>query len=343
MTWSEQAAHSIVATFDGAFETPGVVVAAAAIDEAGISSHRSPGDSPADGRFEIGSVTKTMTATLLALAVGEGTLSLDDEIGRWLAAGANGGITLRQLATHTSGLPRLAPGHDASRRADPANPYAAYTEETATEGVRQVVVAPGGAHLYSNFGYQLLGLVLERAAGQPYGTLVTQRLLSPLSMTCSGVGPDGGGIPLPGHARGREVPRWGHPLPGPGGLEATIGDLARYAQACLHPPQTPLGAAITLAQGPQLRIDDHREQALGWFVRDGNLRWHNGGTGGFASSVMTYPAQGRAVAVLASVSGATAAAALDQAAFLALAGGDPRQARPQRPGPPMAPSAPSAW
>jgi serine-type D-Ala-D-Ala carboxypeptidase/endopeptidase len=64
---------------------------------------------PANARFEIGSVTKTVTATLLALIADDGLVGLDDEIGRWLAAGPNGSITLRALATHTSGLPRLAP------------------------------------------------------------------------------------------------------------------------------------------------------------------------------------------------------------------------------------------
>ena len=94
--WAELAAQSLVETFEGSFETAGVVVAAACIDEAGAVIRVSPAGTPADGRLEIGSVTKTMTATLLAA---DGTLRLDDEVGRFLAAGANGGITLRQLAT----------------------------------------------------------------------------------------------------------------------------------------------------------------------------------------------------------------------------------------------------
>ena len=125
-----------------------------------------------------------MTATLLALLAVDGTLSLDDEVGRWLPAGANGGITLRQLATHTSGLPRIAPNY---RPADPGNFWAGFTPELAEEGLRQTAVTPG-ARVYSNFGYQLLGLVLERASGQDYARLMAERLLGPLSMTCSGVG-----------------------------------------------------------------------------------------------------------------------------------------------------------
>jgi serine-type D-Ala-D-Ala carboxypeptidase/endopeptidase len=318
--WAELAAQSLVETFEGSFETAGVVVAAACVDEAGAVIRVSPAGTPADGRLEIGSVTKTMTATLLALLASDGTLRLDDEVGRFLAAGANGGITLRQLATHTSGLPRIAPNFDV-RQADPVNPFAGFTAEQAEEGLREAVIA-GHRHLYSNFGYQLLGLVLERAAGSGYPALLADRLLNPLGMTHSGAGRLGAGTFLPGHFRDREVGHRDHPVPGPGGVSVTIEDLARYAQACLHPPRTPLGAAITAAQAPQVRIGPSREQALAWVVVDGNRRGHGGGTAGFTSCLIIDPRPGRAVAVMASSHGRT----LAPAALLALSGSDPRQA-----------------
>jgi serine-type D-Ala-D-Ala carboxypeptidase/endopeptidase len=320
MAWAEQAARSLIETFEGSFDEDGVAVAAAAVDGAGAIGYRS--GAPADGRFEIGSVTKTMTATLLALLAADGTLNLDDEVGRWLRAGPNSGITLRQLATHTSGLPAVAPNH---RPADPDNYWAAFTAELAEEGLRQATLTPG--RQYSNFGYQLLGLVLERAADQAYATLMAGRLLVPLSMASSGVGRAGAGTPLPGHAEGREVRHWDRPLPGAGGVEATIDDLARYAEACLRPPPTPLGAALTAAQVPQVPIGAGRAQALGWIVIDGRLRGHNGGTGGFSSCVIVDPGAGTGVAVLVSSRGY--GEALAQAARLVLAGDDPRQARPQ--------------
>ncbi len=326
MAWAGQAARLLTETFDGSFEAAGVAVAAAGIDRAHAEVHASHGVPP-DGRFEIGSVTKTMTATLLALLAAEGTLSLDDRIGRWLPAGVNGGITLRQLATHTSGLPGIAPNY---RPADPDNFWAAFTPERAEEGLRQAAITPG-ARVYSNFGYQLLGLVLERASGQDYPALIAERLLGPLSMTCSGVGQAGDGVPLPGHTDGREARHWDRPLPGAGGVEATIGDLARYAGACLYPPPTPLGAALAAAAAPQLTIEPGREQALGWIVIDGRLRGHSGGTGGFSSSVIIDPGQGRAVAIMVSSRGYSDA--LARAARLVLAGGDPGEARPQPPGP----------
>jgi D-alanyl-D-alanine-carboxypeptidase/D-alanyl-D-alanine-endopeptidase len=328
MTWREDAAQSLTETFDGAFSAAAAVTAAACIDETGTAVAVSPGSVSADGRFEIGSVTKTMTAAMLTLLEADGSLRLDDEVGRWLPAGANGAITLRQLASHTSGLPRLAPNFDL-RAIDRSNPYAAFGPRQAEEGLRQAVIAPDRPHLYSNFGYQLLGLVLERASGHSYQELLAGRLLEPLGMTCSGT--SGGGNRLPGHARDAEVPHWDHLLAGAGGVETTISDLAAYARACLHPPRSPLGAAVTAAQAPQVPLGNGRHQALGWQVREDGVRVHGGGTGGFSAAILIAPGRGRAIVMLASCAGY--AQALGQAGQLALAGTDPRPARPQPPGP----------
>lgn len=108
VSWASEHAQSVFDSLDGAFRGDGIVVAVTAIDADGPVLAASEG-MPADGRFEIGSLTKTMTATLLACLVGDGTVALGDPIGRWLDAGPNAGITLEELATHTSGLPRLAP------------------------------------------------------------------------------------------------------------------------------------------------------------------------------------------------------------------------------------------
>jgi CubicO group peptidase (beta-lactamase class C family) len=86
-------------------------------------------------------------------------------------------------------------------------------------------------------------------------------LLTPLGMSRSGVGSNAGGIPLPGHDHRGELRHWDHPLAAAGGVEATIGDLARYTSACLRPPPSPLGAAITAAQTP---VEAGGHKALAW-------------------------------------------------------------------------------
>jgi Protein of unknown function (DUF3887)/Beta-lactamase len=162
---------------------------------------------------------------------------------------------------------------------------------------------------------------------------MADELFGPLTMTCSsiGIGNTAIAIPLPGHAGDSEVPRWDHPL-GAGGVEATIGDLARYAEACLHPPKAKLGAAINAALATQLEVGDGRHQALAWQIRDDGIRGQDGGTAGFSSAVLIDPGRDRAVAMLASYGGGYARV-LGHAGLLALAGDDPRAALPQPPGP----------
>jgi serine-type D-Ala-D-Ala carboxypeptidase/endopeptidase len=321
MEWGSEQAQAVFEALDGAFPGDGIVVAAAAVGSGGPRFARTEG-LPGDARFEIGSITKTMTAALLASLVGDGVLALDDEIGRWLDAGPNGNITLEQLATHTSGLPRLAP----NQPTDEANPYRDFTAERAGEGLRAVTRTPGAGHLYSNFGYQLLGLVLERASGQRYQDLLAERLLGPLGMTCSGVGATGGGTRLTGHADGKPAGHWDFALPGPGAVEATIGDLAHYLVACLAPPDGPLGNAIRLCQQPRVRIDGQSAGGLAWIIVDG-LLFHNGGTGGFSASLAIDQAAGHAVAALVNTH-RRSASLLDAVVMAAVKGDDPRQARP---------------
>jgi CubicO group peptidase (beta-lactamase class C family) len=110
MEQDSERARAVLEALDGAFPGDGIVVAVAAVGSGSSGPAFAVTEGlPEDARFEIGSITKTMTAALLASLVGDGVLTLDDEIGRWLDAGPNGNITLEQLATHTSGLPRLAP------------------------------------------------------------------------------------------------------------------------------------------------------------------------------------------------------------------------------------------
>ena len=329
MTWADATALSVIEALSDKAGTGGVAVAVAAVDPSGPVTRTSPGGLPPAGRFEIGSVTKTMTAAVLACLTEDGVLSLDDHIGRWLNAGSNGEITIRQLATHTSGLPSRPPNLPVSG----ANPWAGYTFDRAEEGLRQAELTAGRPWRYSNLGYQLLGLVLERATGRDYPALMTGYLLAPLAMTQSGVGDRGDGVLLPGHTSKGEALRWDHPW-GAGGVEATIADLARYATACLFPPRTPLGAAIALAQRPVIAAGDGTRQALAWIIHDGDIAEHSGATGGFSACVTVDHGRGRAVAVLASYGGSLPyVSQIKNTVRLALAGEDPRRARQPEPWP----------
>jgi CubicO group peptidase (beta-lactamase class C family) len=322
MGWGSEQAQAVFETLDGAFDGDGVAVAVTAIDAGGQAFWRSAG-LPEDARFEIGSITKTMTATLLASLAGDAVVALDDEIGRWLDAGPNARITLEQLATHTSGLPRLAP----NQPTEETNPYRDFTARRAEAGLRAATRRRGARHVYSNFGYQLLGLALERASGKRYQALLAERLLGPLGMTCSGVGAAGGGTRMTGYAGGKPAGHWDFALPGPGAVEATIGDLARYLTACLAPSAGPLGAAIRLCEQPRVRMGGGNAGGLAWIITAGGLLFHNGGTGGFSASLAIDQAAGHAVGALVNTHG-NSVSVLDAAVITAVKGGDPRHTRP---------------
>ncbi len=279
---------------------PGALFAAVAADEGGYAVRLSD-DCPLDGRFEIGSLTKTMTGTVLAALVIGGIVTLGDRIGRWLDAGRNSGITLEQLATHTSGLPRLAPSHVTGA----PDPYAYLTPEAAERELRLAPPAPhGGRWEYSNFGYQVLGLALERAAGTSLAELLERHVFTPLVMGCSGVPGRGGGTRLQGRAGGRRVAPWTQRLWGAGGVTASAEDMARYAAACLTPPDSPCGLALALAQRPRHRIDPLRAAGLGWAIGPPGYLGHDGGTSGFRAMLGLRPGSGRAAAVLVTDRGA---------------------------------------
>ncbi len=269
----------------------------------------------ADTLFEIGSITKVFTSTLLAQKAAQGTLGLDtrlDEVMGAEPAWANpgvGAVTLRQLATHTSGLPRLPRdtnflgGMVRSLR----NPYANYSESDMWAYVRQLPleVQPDRSVDYSNLGVGLLGQALASSEKTSYSDLVAARILAPLGMAATGIelSPDHARFLAQGHnASLLPVPLWDLPsMPGAGALRSSTRDMARFLQAHMH--GTLAGASEThLAQ---VRIDDTRSVALGWFIerRHGEeIHWHNGGTGGFRSFAGFNQKSGRGVVVLSNVS-----------------------------------------
>lgn len=293
MSWKASTAQELVRTLCPSL--PGsAVVAAVAADDDGYSIALSDDCAP-DGRFEIGSPTKTMTGVILASLVDDGIVAFDDEIGRWLGAGGNADITLRQLATHSSGLPRLSPSHIAGA----PDPYEFLTAEVAEQELQRLPPKPRDVEWdYSNFGFQVLGLALERAESVPFSELLAQRVLRPLGMTCSGIAAQGDGDPVQGYARGAPVERWSHHLWGAGGVEATAEDVARYLLACLSPPDSAVGWAIRVTEQPHFEIDPLRSAGLGWALGPPGYLGHDGATSGFRSMLGIKISARRAVAVL---------------------------------------------
>jgi D-alanyl-D-alanine-carboxypeptidase/D-alanyl-D-alanine-endopeptidase len=248
----------------------------------------------ADTVFEIGSITKVFTSLLLADAVKRGEVALTDPVSKYLPPDVKvperGGkkITLVDLATHTSGLPRMPSNFHPK---DPGNPYADYTVAQLYEFLATVELTRdiGSKYEYSNLGGGLLGHALARRAGTDYETLVRTRILEPLGMKNSAITLSKSMKEhlTPGHdASLQPVPNWDIPtLAGAGALRSTANDLLTFLAAnigidksALSPSMAAMIAARRPTGNPGLEI------ALGWHIwtRDGHeIIWHNGGTGGY--------------------------------------------------------------
>src|ERR1041385_7596549 len=145
-----------------------------------------------DTIFEIGSVTKVFTSLLLADMVNRKEVTLDDPAAKYLPENVkmperNGkSITLLDLSTHSSGLPRVPANLNPK---DPANPYADYTVEDLYQFLSGYTLPrePGSEIEYSNLGAGLLGHILAQRAGTDYGTLVRVRITEPLGMPDTGI------------------------------------------------------------------------------------------------------------------------------------------------------------
>ena len=258
---------------------------------------------------EIGSVTKTMTALLLAQSAAAGTVALADRAADHAEVGGFEG-TLEELASHRSGLPRLSPNPldlaaTLVAQLRGVDPYATFSPEDV---LRQAASAGGGGGdevAYSNLGVAVLGQTLARAEGADYADLVRERILTPLGMTASSVpvstdalGPD---APTGFSESGRRVGPWTLEGYAPaGGVRSTAEDMARYAGALLTDDPA-LGVPAATVLDPRFDAGDGDRIGLGWFTSaaddGGATTWHNGGTAGYATMLAMDRERGFAVFV----------------------------------------------
>lgn len=270
-----------------------------------------------DTVFEIGSITKTFTATLLADMAQKGEVKLDIPAQTYAPAGLtlptrNGkAITLANLSEQDSGLPRL-PGN--LKPANMANPYADYTVDQLNDFVSHYTLTrdPGEVFEYSNLGVGLLGHLLAARAGANYETLAAERILKPLDMTMTAVtlSPAMKEQLALGHdSQGRPAGLWDIPtLVGAGGLRSNMTDMLKYLDANVGPPKNALERAMRLAQEPRATAGA-MQIGLNWFTQTNHsgveIIWHNGASGGYGTYIGFDQKRGVGVVLLAnSASGA---------------------------------------
>jgi D-alanyl-D-alanine-carboxypeptidase/D-alanyl-D-alanine-endopeptidase len=273
------------------------------------------GELPAgpESLFEIGSITKVFTATLLADMAREGLVGIDDRVSLHLPPGVEmplrgREITLADLSSHRSGLPALPKGllvpALTTRRRGPYADWDAARLEAAIPRTRPRR-EPEKRFRYSNYGLGLLGYVLARRAGISYDELLRQRIAGPLGRQDTGTALDGGRLAGPHRISGRETSHWHFDaLAGAGALRSTARDLLAFLR--LHADRSsdgPLAVAARETQRPRTRLG-RGHIGLGWMILPPVRRFpfellmHEGGTGGFRSFAGRVPDRELGVVVL---------------------------------------------
>jgi CubicO group peptidase (beta-lactamase class C family) len=268
----------------------------------------------ADTVFEAGSITKVFTALLLADMVLRREVALADPVASLLPAGTKipergKPISLLDLATYSSGLPRMPENF---KPADLSNPFADYGPDRllAFLASHELKHEPGTHYEYANLGFALLGHALAQRAGKPYEALVVERVCAPLGLgdTRITLTP----AMMARRAQGHDfnlfpTPDWEFDaFAGAGALHSTANDLASFVEAAMGQRSSPLREAFALllsVRRPAFKPTP--DVAMGWFVSSGRIDemvWKDGGTGGTCAFV-GYSQKGRRGAVLLSNAG----------------------------------------
>jgi CubicO group peptidase (beta-lactamase class C family) len=184
--------------------------------------------------FEIGSISKVFTSTLLANLVMEGKVKLTDNVNDYLKIPFKNGakISFISLANHTSGLPRLPTNFDL-KKANAENPYKGYMEKELKEYLtKHLELSNKGAYQYSNFGVGLLGYTLSETENITYENLLKNKIFSKYGMqnSTTDINKIKGDLVKGLNKRGRETSNWEFSvLAGAGAIFSTVEDLSHFA------------------------------------------------------------------------------------------------------------------
>lgn len=269
--------------------------------------------------FGLGSVTKTYVGALVMKLVDEGTLSLEDPVGRWVSrlGHIDPGLTVRQLLNHTSGLYRyqIKPEYLAAIYQQPQRVWAA--QEIVDQFQGDPEQRPESSWGESALDYVLLGMIVEKGTGASVSSVLRHRLFTPLGLESTFLYPDerypsermahmwwdvaGTGHPVDVVAGAGEPPLGGlfSSLWTSGALHATASDLARFTHALFSGSVlSPRALREMLAPGPELGTGiGYGFSVIIERTKRGATYWHSGGAG--YSSIYRYsPEQNRSVAVL---------------------------------------------
>lgn len=239
-------------------------------------------------KWHIGSISKSLTATLALQFSEKGQLDLAAPLSQYLKDAAFyhpevRATNMRHLLSHTAGLSPNPPPKDMALWSD--LPPEIGREKILKAYLNAPLPHPRGEHLYSNLGYMLAGHVMEQISGQSWEALIKTQIAAPLRLKSLGFGAPNGAMDPWGHRRSlfRDIainpndpsadnPAWLGPA---GTLHMTLPDLLSYGQAHLKSAMGDHSGILSATSSRRMRAPIAAEYALGWVIRDGTF-WHNG-------------------------------------------------------------------
>lgn len=258
--------------------------------------------------FEIGSISKVFASAVLASLVEEGTIKLAGLVNDFypFPFKDNIEISFESLANHTSGLPRLPKNLDLSNE---VNPYKNYGKKEIDEYLAQWLKLenePSTVSSYSNLGVGLMGYTLGLSQKTNYQQLLQKRIFDKYGMANSYTTSRNLGDKLVKgmDVEGEIVANWDFDvLFAAGGVLSSTEDLSKFLYAQFNPDNTELA----LMRKPTFVINENMTMGLGWFIVKSasgkDVHWHNGGTGGYSSSMAVNVEDQTGVIILSNVAG----------------------------------------
>jgi CubicO group peptidase (beta-lactamase class C family) len=253
--------------------------------------------------YRLASVTKQFTAAAILLLAQDRKLSLNDPVRRWLPSlpAALDSVTLTHLLTHTSGIidyeDVMAP--DTKVQVHDSDVLSLLESQDST------YFKPGTKYRYSNSGYSLLALIVQRVSGKKFAAFLHDRIFQPLGMEHTVAFEDGiSTVSNRAYGYANKDQKWTRrdqsltsAVLGDGGIYSSINDLAKW-DAALYDARLLSDESRRLAFSPHVATGEPNESyGFGWYIT-GETLWHSGETSGFRNVIVRYPARHMSVIIL---------------------------------------------
>lgn len=267
--------------------------------------------------YEIGSITKVFTTTILTMLARDGKLKIEDPVQNYMPVGvsihnftSNDPIKLLHLASQTSGLPRLPANLMTDPKTDPRNPYKNYGEAELSGFINNFILErePGTKYIYSNLGMGLLGYLMEKASGKTYEELLKYYITDSLGMTMTSTNINADmqkNLAKPYNEKGEPTLNWDFSvLAGCGAIKSNLADMTKWLAFQMgKSDKMEFKEYLKMMQTRRFETDiPNTAIGMGWHISesmwDRTIIWHNGGTGGYRSFMGFIPETNTGVVVL---------------------------------------------